>query len=381
MNEEKALLKVIKYFIKEQNFSSKMEIDEEKLYRLAKKHKVSNFLYEWSKNDCHSENVQKAICADYNGQIIRDTNENIELENILNHFENARIETLVVKGVTMKEVYPQTYMRQMCDIDLMIHDKDFKKATEIMKNLGYKEFYDHEKHLVFEKNSLILVEMHRKLITGADVSHEYFNNIWPLCMPYKNYSYVYRMNLEDTYLFCIIHLIRHFKYAGIEIRDILDVYLFCEKYQKDFQLDKLNQKLEEFRVKEFEAKIREIAYRWFGKEEIETFSEVEKFILKGASLINNVNYQIGEKQGKFKYMVQLFFPKFKIMKEKYPVLKKAPFLLPATWIARILKDISSKEAEVKDRIAMLKLIQNTNQADVAYIHKIYQELGIKGEEK
>ena len=103
--------------------------------------------------------------------------------SILNQFEEAGIETLVVKGIIMKEVYPQDYMRKMCDIDIMVRQKDFKRATNIMKNLGFDKFYDHEKHLVFTKNSLILVEMHRKLIPGGDVSHEYFNDIWSLCVP------------------------------------------------------------------------------------------------------------------------------------------------------------------------------------------------------
>lgn len=376
MNEAKVLLKMIKSFIKDTAYVGSEKVDEEKLYRLAKKHKVSNFLINWAQKDCQSEEIKNKIVCDFNHQIIKDTNETIELEKILNDFEEAGIEMLVVKGVTMKQVYPQDYMRQMCDIDLMIHDKDFKKASKIMKDLGFEEFYDHEKHLVFIKNSFILVEMHRKLIPGGDISHEYFNDIWSLCVPYKNYDKVYRMNLEDTYLFCIIHLIRHFKYAGIHIRDVLDVYLFWEKYKKDFRFERLNQKLEEFKAKEFEENIRKIAYQWFGDRAIDDFDEVEKFILKGWSMENHVHYAVGERKGKANYLFRLLFPEFKIMKEKYPVLKKVPVLLPATWGARWLKDIFSKETTVKDRMDKIKLIQEVKQEDVEEILDIYQKLGI-----
>lgn len=376
MNESKALLKLIKSFLEDEKCSISENLDEEKLYQLAKKNKVSNFLYEWSQTSCQSEKIKQLIVADYHKQIIKDTNENVELENVLNRFEEAGIETLVVKGVTMKEVYAKPYMRQMCDIDLMLHGKDFKKASKIMKDLGFKEFYDHEKHLVFMKNSFILLEMHRKLIPAADTAHEYFNDIWPLCVPYQGYQHVYRMNLEDTYLFCIIHLIRHFKYAGIEIRDVLDVYLFYEKYKNEFQFEKLNQKLGEFKAKEFEENIRNIAYKWFGNEEIEDFDEVERFILKGSSIENNIHYAVGESQGKSNYVLQLFFPTYKIMREKYPILKKVPVLLPATWIARLVKDVFSKETTVKDRVDKIKLIQGANSEEVAKIQDVYQKLGI-----
>lgn len=376
MNEAKVLLEIIQCFIENRECIISQEVDEEKLYQLAVKHKMSNFLLEWSKKYVNSDKIKQRILSDYNMQIIKDTNENVELEQILNEFEKADIKTLIVKGVIMKEVYPQSYIRQMCDIDIMIQEENFKKASKIMKALGYEEFYDHEKHLVFQKMPFIIVEMHRKLIPGADISHEYFNEIWPFCIPYQNYENIVRMALEDSYVFCIVHLIRHFKYAGIEIRDVLDVYLFYEKYKEVFKFDEINEKLKKFKAEKFEKNIRTIAYRWFGSEKIEDFDDVEKFILNGASIDNQIDYEVGQNHGKSKYTLRLIFPKSKIMKEKYPILKKAPILLPVTWIARIFKDIFSKETTIKERLKTMKLIQKAKQENVENIQEIYQKLGI-----
>lgn len=381
MNETKELLKIIKCFINEQDFSDPAEVDEEKLYRLAVKARASHFLIHWA-NKCQSEKIKNLVVKDYHEQIVKDTNENIELKKILQEFETAGIKTLLVKGVLMKQMYPQSYMRQMCDIDIMTEEKDFKIVSNIMKKLGYQEFFNYEKHLVFEKKPFILVELHRKLLLEKDDGYAYFEDVWQKCIPYQNYQNIVQLKREDAYIFFILHLMLHFKFSGIQIRDILDVYLYNEKYKKEFDEKKLTKVLESLRIAEFEKNMQKIAYKWFGNEEIEEFSEIEKFILKGASLNNNVNYQIGESQGKIKYLTKLFFPEFKIMKEKYPILKKAPFLLPATWLARIFKDIFSKEINLKNRMDTLKLIQNTKQADVAHIHKIYQELGLlKREEK
>lgn len=377
MEEAKALLKIIKAFLEEREIVLEGTIDEEKLYEVARKHGMSHFLMDWSRSNCQSEKIKQLILEDYNRQIIKDTNQNVELERIFEHFEEAGIETLLVKGATTKEAYPQDYMRSMHDMDMMIHERDFKKASKMMKSLGFDEFYDHEKHLVFTKKPWIIVEMHRKLIPGGEVSHEYFNDIWSLCEPYQNYKNVVRMSLEDSYVFAVIHLIRHFKFTGIEIRDVLDIYLLNEKYQKVYQWDRINEKLEEFGAKEFEENIRRIAYDWFGDEEIEAFSAEEQFILEGASVRNNVNYHIGERQGKGAYLVRLFFPEFKVMKEKYPVLKRVPILLPVTWVARIVKDIFSRETTVKNRMDTIKMIQEADLEETKKIQEIYQKLGIR----
>lgn len=376
MKEAKVLLKIIKAFIEEREIVLDETIDEEKLYQLAKRHEMSHYLIEWSKNDCQSERIKQLIWEDYNRQIIKDTNQNLELDKIFQQFEENGILTLLVKGATTKEAYRYDYMRVMHDIDIMIQESNFKKATQIMNSLGFEEFYDHEKHLVFTKDSWLVVEMHRKLIPGGDVSHEYFNEIWPLCEKYKNYQNIVRMSLEDSYVFAVIHLIRHFKFTGIEMKDILDIYLLNEKYKDVYQFDKINEKLEEFQAKEFEENIRKIAYRWFGNEEIDEFSDEECFILQGANMKNNIHFHIAEKKGKMAYLVRLLFPEFKIMKEKYPILKKAPILLPATWMARIFKDIFSKETTVKNRLDTMKKIQEADLEEAKKIKEIYQKLGI-----
>ena len=81
MSEEKILLKIIKSFIENRECVVEETIDEERLYELAERHKVSNFLVSWAKKYCQSEKVKEKVLADYNTQIIKDTNENMELED------------------------------------------------------------------------------------------------------------------------------------------------------------------------------------------------------------------------------------------------------------------------------------------------------------
>ncbi len=309
MNENRVLLEIVRSFIREEKkpiFDK--NVNEEPLYKLARRHMLSNFLIDWAKENCQNEIIKARIQADFNQQIIKDTNENIEFYRILDEFEKVQIKTLVVKGFLMKDVYPQNYMRQMLDIDMMACAEDFKKASQVMKNLGYSEYYDHEKHLIFTKEPFMTVELHRKLIAGEDVGHSYFNQkVWEFCEPYESYQTIFQMSKEDTYVFCMLHLLIHFRFTGIKIRDVLDVYLYYEKYKNVLDQVKLDQKLQEFECQKFEENIRKIAYKWFGENPNYDFDEVENFILQGVSPKNQVNFEVGEKGRKKSIFVAFIF--------------------------------------------------------------------------
>lgn len=376
--ETKNLLKIIKYFLSEEDCIINDDINEEKLYQLAKANSISNFLENWAQKYAKSEKIKNNINADYSTQIVKDTNQNIETEKILNVLEKNNIKTLVIKGILMKDIYPQNYMRQMSDIDILVNDNDFKIAIKIMENMGYHKYYNHEKHLIFTKPPFIFVELHRKLVLKKDViGYEYFNDIWPLCIKYKNYENIYQLDIDNAYVFCIVHLLIHFKFTGIKVKDILDVYLYNEKYKNTLNYDKLSKIFSDLKIQDFAENIKKIAYKWFGIDDVDNFNEVEKFILKGSSLDNEVNYSIGENNGKFKFLIKLLFPKMEIMQEKFPILKKFPLLLPIMWITRILRDIISKSTTLKLRVDTIKLIKEADGKEVQKIKDIYNQLGIK----
>lgn len=376
MKEAKELLNIIKCYLNNEKYITNSEINESDLYKLAKKHNLSNFLYNWSINNCKSEKIKEKINIDYNLQIAKDTNQTFELDNLLDKFEKNDIKVVLLKGVIIKDIYPENYMRQMGDIDIYVDENNFEKASQIMINIGYKEFFDYEKHLVFKKEPFVYVEMHKKLVTDRDVGHEYLNNIWPLCVKYKDYQNIYELSLEDAYFFAIVHLIIHFKFTGISIKDVLDIYLYNETYKNKLDYNKIDKTLKKFNILEFENNIKNIAYKWFDEKNENDFNDIENFILNGYNIENQVNYFIGKNGTKTKYLINLFFPKYKIMEEKYPILQKFPILLPITWIHRIFKDIFSEATTLDSRVKTIKLIKDTNSTNVEYIQNIYKKLGI-----
>lgn len=375
MKEAKNLFKIIKYFLEEKDCNIDSG-NEEELYKLAKLNSVSGFLYNWSKKYCKSEKIKQAIKKDFTTQIIRDTNQNIELEKVLDLFEKNDIRTLLVKGSIIKDIYPQNYMREMCDIDIMVHDKDYKKAVKLMQESGYSKYYDTEKHLILTKKPFVIVELHRKLMLKSEEGYEYFKNIWSSCVNYRNYKNIYQLNLEDAYIFSIIHLHNHLKLMGIKLKDVLDIYLYNEKYKEILDYKKIDEKLNEWNIKKLENSIKDIAYKWFEGNYNYKLDDVEKIILNGITKKNRVNYLLTKKEEKTKVLLRLAFPKLEIMKEKYPILEKVAILLPVTWILRIFKDIFVYKISISQKMKTAKIVLEAKDDEVENVKRAYTKLGM-----
>ena len=115
MDEALILLQIIKDYIRDKKCYISKKVDENKLFQIANIHNVSNFLQTWA-NEYATKELKDKIDMDFNKQILKDINQSIEFENLLNRLEESDIKTLVFKGFLTKSLYPQEYMRKMCDI-------------------------------------------------------------------------------------------------------------------------------------------------------------------------------------------------------------------------------------------------------------------------
>ena len=70
-----------------------------------------------------------------------------------------------LKGLVLKSIYPETYLREMSDADILIKDSQYKdKIVPLMKSLGYvfsdtKSEHDYK----WVKDGYMVVELHKFL--------------------------------------------------------------------------------------------------------------------------------------------------------------------------------------------------------------------------
>ncbi len=274
------------------------------------------------------------------------------------------IRVLPMKGYILKSIYPRPEYRQMVDLDILIDCENREKAGYVMQKLGYQfegsdsdDTVDH-----YQKKPWINVELHTYMIPFQYKSHEKYRNIWEKC---KQSEQIYSMNWDDYYVFMIEHFAKHFYYSGSGIRFLVDIYIFLEQKAGFLDQKYLQQQFQERGLEEFRKKMEKMAYNWFGREYAVGKSLEEKTIMLSSvfgsmeQFYENMQNK-AEKECAISWLMPVIYIRKRVflgyheMCGAYPYLRKYPFLLPLTWILRIVKGIHGKRKEIKKELGFLR---------------------------
>ena len=329
--------------------------------------------------------VKDLFNKEYKKQILIDANQLYELNALISAFEKENIDMLTLKGSSIKNFYPHTHYRYMGDIDTLVNKSDFDKADKVLSSLGYKEvsFGTHDR--IYLKEPLINLEQHFTIAEGDSKKViDYYNDIWNKSKLKPGYTHIYEMTLEDIYIYLSVHAVHHIKYSGIAPRIFLDYYVFLEKHKDTLNMKYIDYVLAEFGYTDFNATAVKLAYKWFSKDGsgLDKNSTVDLFVadcstygttehnvgLRTARLTQN-----GKRPSKLMFILKQVFPPYKIIKSKFPVLKKCPLVLPFVWIAYVLKRV------FKSRTA--KYYSDINAETAIFYSSIISDLGLNNIDK
>ena len=125
-----------------------------------------------------------------------------EKERIFEVFEKNKIWYLPLKGCIIKDVWPQSEIREHADIDILFDRTYADKVRTLMADMGYdtKEF-GKSYHDTYIKKPIYNFEMHRYLFTNDnEKTTEYYMDINQKMFPAENQKYQYRLSCEDFYI-------------------------------------------------------------------------------------------------------------------------------------------------------------------------------------
>lgn len=308
-------------------------------------------------------------------------------EEIKERFSKEGIKLLPLKGILLKSLYPEPAFRSMGDLDILYEEKDFEKIKALMRESGYE--YRKESagsnHQIFFRAPVTTVELHRALLNETSPFAEYYKDVWRRALPTAE-PFVCRLSREDEYIFLLIHGHKHFSGAGSGVRTVLDFWLYLKRYGKELDRKYIAAELSraqeiarfsapshvqdiarqsaapsfekgandsrtavseislgsatetEAPLKEFEKTLEREISLWFS-------AENPMLDETGVALLSDGVYGRIEKlwerklqeKGKFKYFAERLFPPYKVMKQRFTLLEKLPFLLPFFWIWRLIR--------------------------------------------
>lgn len=399
MNEiERALIKMLNAALNSYSVQTlEISLSQGQLidcYNLAEEHQIHtliypyiNFLFATYNHDsfkeiqayAHYTHIHQANRMNYTFQIL----------TALNH---AGIKIIALKGLYLMNLYPKTELRLMGDIDILVSDKEFSHAHQIIESFGYRKKPGSESMwditLVHEKYTSI--ELHHRLFTDNSFSNigEFELLFIVNSLPYvQNGSSLYRPSDEDHLIYLFMHMAKHLTTGGFGLRQMADVYLLM-KYG-DYSFTQLIERLRHYHLTRFSNAIMIIIQQWFELNisiDIASLGDGENYyidILKKDILDNGV-YGKGNTDNiirhiqlpyyqksipKWKLTLFFTFPPASKMRYRYNYISKHFFLLPIAWFHRwfvnlfIRKDLNFKEKlscllcsndnGVSDRISLL----------------------------
>lgn len=288
---------------------------------------------------------------------------NKEREDLYQYLNDKGIDFLPLKGLILKNYYPDENTREFADNDILFPDEKTELVKKFFTKRGYEvEVYKRGNHDVYLKKPCYNFEMHRALFgdsIGDSNKADYFNDY--LNRAHVKNAHERELSNEDFFIYFIAHSYKHFNNAGCGIRTLVDFYLYLRSAKLDFNY--VNQELEKIGLLDFSKEIINLSKKLFNDEPLtQEEDEMLMFIASSGTygtLENSVAKGVKEK-GKFGYFMQRVFPPYRVYKSMYPWAYKCPILIPVAWTIRLFRIIfkSPKRAS-----AELKTLKNYKEED------------------
>ncbi len=250
-------------------------------------------------------------------------------------FEQAQIDYVPLKGAILRTYYPVDSMRTSCDIDILIHESDLDLAIAALEPCGFScgERHYHDVSLFAPNGSHL--ELHFNIQENRKNLDAVLKHAWDYTVK-TEISHQYAFTDEFFVFHMFAHMAYHFMRGGCGIRSLMDLWVMEQKMGLTFA--KAESMLKRAGIYRFAQEMSRIAKQCFTENQPDAFSDtVLGYIMSGGVYGSTKNHMAVKKvqaNNTVFYALQRLFPSLDAMKSLYPILKKAPVLLPFCWIVR-----------------------------------------------
>ena len=342
--------------------------DSVEALKLAVKHKVESLFYYGIKNsgiymDPDALDILRERVIALAAKQVRQSNACRELYE---KFREKGVSFMPLKGAVMKDMYPKADMRYMGDVDILIKDEEYPIIKEIMTEQGFSFKTESSHEYVWEKEDALYAELHKELVPLYNRDyHAYYENSWSLAKEETENGFV--MSDEDFFIYIFTHLANHYRNSGIGIKHFVDIWLYI-KEKPDIDKEYIENEIRKLGLIDFIRNVADLLNVWFeGGKETEKTDFMTNWIFSRGAYGNPMNISTsmalrkvndsGKGAGlKYRLYIRRLFLPYRNMCRQYPILKKAPYLLPFFWVVRITEAVLFKRERImgeKERIDSL----------------------------
>lgn len=354
------------------------------LFALSREHKITALIGTGLEKIAGAvpSDIMDSFRNEIKKNIFLDLNQEYEAQRISQGFEQKELKHMVMKGYNIKKMYPETYLRYMCDIDILIGVEKFDEYDAVMAELGYEKKLESDHEHIYQKKPLINIELHKSIVPTYNTDlYEYYGNGWKYAERIEN-TYRYSYSVENQYVFLVVHLAKHYKASGIGISHFIDIFVInnCVDYDKNH----VDAELKKLGLEKFHENVLKLIDFWFcdGKAD-EMLYDMTAFVFSSGAYGNYLNHKATETlEGIEKYgdekaikrakTIEIIFPTRKRLAENFPILEKYAILYPFCLIYRNVRAVLFRRKKVKTYMTGI------NGNDEAHMNKVAGHLNDVG---
>lgn len=355
-------------------------VDWSVVYRLAQIHAVltlAAYGLDLSRDlDC-PETVRRQMTSVMLGSAARNIIKKEAIMGLLGQMEAAGIHAVLVKGYAVADCYQAPECRLSSDTDIWVDPKDEQRTCAFLEGLGFEvePRWKNGHHAVCRHPQMGIVEVHVQLYD------EIVEEVWFGKTDGTEFVEETHLRVEcpegiyitlghtDHLLFLTLHLIKHFIISGMNLRMILDVALYMEKYRGLVDLARFWDTIRQFRYERLLQNILWIAVECFGldpaglpgiaAERPDCLDEILTDLEQGGSLggvdhkarnegwysynrhlllkeKSPLQYTLYMLKWKWDLYVKAVFPTREQLSVRFPCVLEKPWTIPFVWIYRLI---------------------------------------------
>lgn len=304
---------------------------------------------------------------------------NYELSVLTQALEEGGIDHIPLKGSVLRDKYPEPWMRTSCDIDVLLHNRDIKKAKQYLGDkLGYVHTTGTAHDISMYSAGGVHVELHYELVEEGLVNSatRVLDHAWKHAHRADGKKHSYQFSDEMFYFYHISHMAKHFVKGGCGIRPFIDLWILNRDASNANARKKL---LVSGDLWDFTEAACELCGVWFeGNEHTARSKAMEEYVLNGGIYGNweNATKIKQRKAGsKLVYVLKRIFEPYEELRHYHPRLCKYKWMLPICWFVRCFLVLDRKRTR---RIAHeINVTKQMSKESISETDRFLSDIGLK----
>ena len=245
--------------------------------------------------------------------------------------EEAGVPYIPLKGSVLRDFYPDESMRTSCDIDILVREAELERAVNILVERGFRRGERHYHDISLYAPNGTHLELHFSIQENMEQLDTVLRCAWDYARPEQGCRHEFRKEFFVFHMYA--HMAYHFLSGGCGIRSLVDIWIM--EHRMDAAYPCAGTLLKKAGIYQFAAEMSRLANQCFVSHG--SADPVLDYIWRGGvygSQKNRISVQKKQLGSSRAYIWKRIVLPYSAMTVSYPVLKRAPVLLPLCWVHR-----------------------------------------------